>query len=73
MQRAARPWTQCDNLNHLRPNAPIRHCPQCGIVVNPSRDAANCDAATHAARRKQQSNHCIDCGTELISKAPGVR
>ena len=68
MQRAARPWTQCDNLNHLRPNAPIRNCPQCGIVVNPSRDAAKCDEATHAARRKQQSNHCIDCGAMLIAR-----
>jgi ribosomal protein L34E len=73
MQRAARPWTQCDNLNHLRPNAPIRHCPQCGRMVNGERGAGACDAAVHANRRKQQSAYCIDCGFELIAKPPGVR
>lgn len=73
MQRAARPWMQCDNLHHLRPNAPIRHCPQCGTVVNASRPSARCDATVHATRRKQQSAFCIDCGTELIPRPPGVR
>jgi hypothetical protein len=73
MQRPARPWTQCDNLNHLRPNAPIRHCPQCGGVVNATRARPTCDPAAHAARRKQQSNYCIDCGDELIAKPPSVR
>jgi hypothetical protein len=73
MQRAARPWTQCDNLNHLRPNAPIRHCPQCGVSVNAGRAAAPCDATTHAARRKQQAAYCIECGQVLIPKPPPVR
>lgn len=73
MQRAVRPWQQCDNLNHLRPNAPIRHCPQCGGVVNANRDLAKCDATVHATRRKQQSNYCVDCGSELIAKPPSVR
>lgn len=73
MQRAVRPWTQCNNLNHLRPNAPIRHCPQCGLVVNSGRAATACDAATHATRRKQQSAYCIDCGHELIAQPPSVR
>ena len=73
MQRPARPWTRCDNLNHLRPNAPIRHCPQCGEPVNANRPQGRCDAATHAARRKQQSNFCIDCGEALIAKPPAVR
>ena len=73
MQRAARPWMTCDNLNHLRPNAPIRHCPQCGDVVNTARGRTTCEPATHAARRKQQSNYCVDCGEQLIARAPSVR
>ncbi len=73
MQRAVRAWQRCDNLNHLRPNAPIRHCPQCGGVVNANRPAATCEAAVHAARRKQQAAYCLDCGTELISRPPSVR
>jgi ribosomal protein L34E len=73
MQRAARPWTQCTNLNHLRSNAPIRHCPQCGVAVNAQRAMMQCDVATHAARRKQQSAYCIDCGAELIPPPPSVR
>jgi predicted RNA-binding Zn-ribbon protein involved in translation (DUF1610 family) len=73
MQRSARPWQTCDNLNHLRPNAPIRNCPQCGGVVNENRDVAKCDATIHATRRKQQSTYCVDCGTELIARPPSVR
>jgi hypothetical protein len=73
MQRATRPWQQCDNLNHLRPNAPIRHCPQCGGTVNAARPASRCEVATHASRRKQQSNYCVDCGAELIARPPSVR
>jgi len=73
MQRAARPWTQCDNLNHLRPNAPIRHCPQCGGLVNENRARLRCEATTHATRRRQQSNYCIDCGDVLIAHPPAVR
>ena len=73
MQSNARPWTRCDNLNHLRPSAPIRHCPQCGEIVNAERARAACDAATHAARRKQQSSYCVDCGAQLIPPPPRVR
>ena len=64
---------KCDNLNHLRPNAPIRHCPQCGGVVNESRAKAKCEAPIHATRRKQRSAYCIDCGDELIAPPPSVR
>ena len=73
MQPAGRAWTRCDNLNHLRPNAPIRHCPQCGGTVNEQRARMQCEATVHATRRKQQSNFCIDCGTELISHGPVAR
>jgi hypothetical protein len=72
MQRD-RPWMRCDNLNHLRPNAPIRHCPQCGGTVNAGHPASRCEATTHATRRKQQSNFCVDCGAELIARSPGIR
>jgi len=73
MQRAARAWTSCDNLNHLRPNAPIRHCPQCGAAVNDRIARKGCDPTMHATRRRQQSNFCIDCGSELIARPPSVR
>ena len=59
----------CENLNHIRANAPISHCPECGQVVNSSIAARPCDDAKHARARRQQSAFCIDCGTQLISGA----
>ena len=73
MQRAPKAWQRCDNLNHLRPNAPIRNCPQCGGLVNDRIRATTCDPAGHAIRRKQQNNYCVACGDQLIAQPPPVR
>ena len=64
---------RCDNLNHLRPSPPIRHCPQCGGAVNERRPRPTCEPAAHAARRRAQANYCVDCGAELIAPPPAVR
>jgi len=57
----------CDNLNHRRENASVRHCPKCGGVVNEHVCARRCSEAQHATARRQQSIFCVDCGTRLIS------
>ena len=58
--------TSCDNLNHRRTNAPVAHCPQCGVVVNASRPARPCGEAVHAAARRDRAAFCADCGEQLI-------
>jgi hypothetical protein len=57
----------CDNLNHRRENASVRHCPTCGGVVNERVGARECSDTQHAAARRQQSIFCVDCGMQLIS------
>jgi predicted RNA-binding Zn-ribbon protein involved in translation (DUF1610 family) len=57
----------CENLNHIRANAPVSHCPECGQVVNRGITSPACDEPKHARARRQQSAFCIDCGTQLIS------
>jgi hypothetical protein len=56
----------CDNLNHRRVNAPVRHYPVCGDVVNEGFYAKQCGESQHAAARWQQSVFCVDCGAQLI-------
>ncbi|MCW5892641.1 MAG: hypothetical protein KIT14_19175 [bacterium] len=56
----------CDNMNHRRAGAPVGHCPQCGVVVNPQVAAPDCTAERHAAARRRQSVYCVDCGQQLI-------
>ncbi len=58
----------CDNLNHRRTNASVRHCPKCGGIVNEHVGARQCSDAQHATARRQQSVFCVDCGTRLISQ-----
>lgn len=55
---------RCKNMNHSRPNAPVRVCPNCGEVVNRA-VVANCNEAKHAQRRKDRSVFCCDCGKKL--------
>lgn len=57
----------CDNLNHRRTNAPVRHCPGCGGVVNDRVTARRCSEAQHAEVRRQRTVFCADCGVKLIS------
>ena len=65
--RASKPSQPCENLNHRRPNAPVRHCPQCGGVVNDRMHAASCDDAQHLAARRTFAAYCIRCGKQLIA------
>jgi len=56
----------CDNLNHRRAHAPVRHCPTCGGAVNEAISAGRCSEAHHATARRQQNTFCVDCGARLI-------
>jgi predicted RNA-binding Zn-ribbon protein involved in translation (DUF1610 family) len=56
----------CENMNHLRSNVAVRHCPQCGDVVNGTLPAGSCSPAEHAVRRRQQTAFCVHCGEQLI-------
>ncbi|WP_415062694.1 hypothetical protein [Bdellovibrio sp.] len=57
--------TRCPNMNHGRLNAPVRHCPMCGEIVNKAVSKSHCDDAKHAARRKERNTFCHDCGKKL--------
>jgi hypothetical protein len=57
----------CPNRNHARQDAPVRHCPQCGGVVNGAVAVKQCGEPGHAVHRRQQYRYCIDCGIELIA------
>lgn len=57
----------CENLNHRRANVPVRHCPQCGELVNRQVTARPCNDIQHAAARRQMTAFCFDCGTQLIN------
>jgi len=57
---------RCSNMNHSRTNAPVKHCPMCGEVVN-SAIRNRCDDVKHAARRKERSMFCHDCGKKLVT------
>lgn len=56
----------CANLNHRRSEAMVRHCPQCGNLLNSRMATQSCTEARHAASRRQRSIFCIDCGAQLI-------
>lgn len=57
----------CDNLNHRRAQAPVRHCPMCGGIVNQRVRAPLCSETQHALSRRQGSAFCADCGTRLVA------
>ena len=57
----------CGNVNHLRVDAPVRHCPECGAVVNPQQSGDVCDEPKHAAARRRRTRYCTDCGTQLMA------
>jgi hypothetical protein len=65
--RANKQSQACENLNHRRPNAPVRHCPQCGGVVNDRMRIEGCDDAQHLAARRSHAAYCIRCGKQLIA------
>jgi len=57
----------CDNMNHTRRDAPVRHCPDCGAIVNAQKMRSACEEAKHAAARRRQNPYCTDCGSQLIA------
>ncbi len=65
--RPAGAGSLCRNLNHVRLNAPVRHCPSCGDVVNDAVRATRCSERDHDDRRRQRDPYCIDCGAQLIA------
>lgn len=56
----------CANLNHGRRNAPVRHCPSCGDVVNETITQEACSEEKHALGRRRRSTYCADCGRRLV-------
>ena len=60
----------CRNLNHVRSNVTVGHCPQCGAVVNASARVTRCNEARHALARRQQFAFCMDCGVPLKPGQP---
>ena len=56
----------CENLNHRRTPAPVRHCRACGGIVNERVDAQQCRETHHATARRQRAAYCVDCGAQLI-------
>lgn len=64
--RAAPERSRCENLNHQRSTAPVRHCPGCGGVVNQGIDSKSCSETLHATARRQRAAYCVDCGAQLI-------
>jgi len=57
---------RCPNYNHFRENAPVRHCPNCGGLVNHRISPGSCGEAGHAESRRAQRKFCLDCGEQLI-------
>lgn len=56
----------CPNFNHGRLNAPVRHCPSCGDIVNQAVSPTSCSEPDHDGKRRQRDHYCIDCGAQLI-------
>ena len=65
MQERRQP-NPCSNMNHRRRDAPVRHCPQCGGVVNGDVVARACSDEAHATARRQRAAFCVHCGTQLV-------
>jgi hypothetical protein len=61
--RPPRP-TSCENRHHREQDAPVRHCPDWGALVNAALVAVPCDKETHARVRRWHVRFCVDCGTE---------
>ena len=59
----------CANMNHRRSNAPVRHCPECGGVVNAQVATQQCSEEKHATARRRLNTYCVACGAQLIVRA----
>jgi len=58
------------NMNHRRPDAPVRFCPSCGTIVNAAVRTISCPTVRHDTARRSQSAFCVDCGEQLIASRP---
>jgi hypothetical protein len=56
----------CRNLNHRRSDAPVRHCPDCGGVVNQHFHTSRCSDIEHDTARRRRLAFCVHCGSPLI-------
>ena len=63
-----RPRQRCENLNHRRSDAPVRHCPICGDVVNETLPIRRCPQDDHARMRRERNGFCVHCGEQLIER-----
>jgi hypothetical protein len=55
----------CQNFNHRRSDAPVRFCPQCGMVVNARVPVKRCSEERHDEGRRHHNLFCVDCGYAL--------
>ncbi len=55
----------CKNFNHSKLNVSVRHCCQCGEIVNKKIEIKLCSSIEHAKNRKQGTRFCSDCGKNL--------
>lgn len=62
---------RCVNANHARSLVTVRHCPNCGGVVNASIAVRGCGEQKHAAMRRARSVFCVDCGDRLVQDRAG--
>jgi hypothetical protein len=64
----ARSDPRCPNDNHGRTIIVVRHCPNCGDIVNATIPKKMCAHAVHAMRRRKQHCYCVDCGAQLRTR-----
>jgi hypothetical protein len=62
---------RCPNDNHGRMVVRVRHCPNCGEIVNPNIVARKCAEESHASMRRSRSTYCMDCGAATAVPARG--
>ena len=55
----------CLNSNHRRAEPSVRHCPNCGEIVNGKIPARQCSEQSHARKRMDAGKYCVDCGQRL--------
>ncbi len=58
-------WKTCANLNHRRPDPPVRNCVDCGKLLSGKLALTECTEEDHARRRRGRSAFCPDCGKRL--------
>jgi hypothetical protein len=57
---------RCPNLNHGISNPPVRHCPECGEIVNNGIHLGTCSPRKHAIERWNRNRFCRECGEQVL-------